>query len=200
MEVSLFKKSYLSKLGESNTPYKIINSAAYNDKFGNVRIYSDEYKDGWLHLIYIDEKVYVLPNSLHFHAPSVKFPKSAAIIPFATLSPFNPSFLGEVKAYKKNEFATPKVTQENVNRGELMEIAHSVGELVEYKNKNYGSSALNPLLIFNGKSKVGARIDDKIARIKNSSTLRKNDVSDLIGYLLLVCKENNWKTFDEFKD
>ena len=117
MELSLFKKSYLSKLGTANVPYKIINSAAFNSKFGNVRIYSDEYKDGWMHLIYIDEKVYVLPSELFFHASSPKFPKSAAIIPFATLTPFNPSFIGEVKAYKKNEFSTAKVTQENVSGG-----------------------------------------------------------------------------------
>lgn len=199
MELSLFKKSYLSKLGESNTPYKIISSAAYNDKFGNVRIYCDEYKDGWMHLIYIDEKVYVLPNSLHFHAPTVKFPKSAAIIPFATLSPFNPSFLGEVRAYKKNEFKAVTM-KENVSRGELMEIAHSVGDLLEYKNEKYGNSALAPLDIFKGKCKVGDTLDHKLARIKNSTTLNKNDVVDVAAYLILTCKEFGWKTFNEFKD
>lgn len=201
MELSLFKKSYLSKLGTANVPYKIINSAAFNSKFGNVRIYSDEYKDGWMHLIYIDEKVYVLPSELFFHAASAKFPKSAAIIPFATLTPFNPSFIGEVKAYKKNEFTTAKVTQENVSGGELMEIATSIGEFLEVKNKSYGESALKPLKIFSRIHSYGARIDEKIERIKNidveDERVVKNSVVDIIGGLILICKDKGWKNFKD---
>ena len=39
----------------------------------------------------------------------------------------------------------------------------------------------------------------KLARVKNSQVLSKNDVTDTIGYLILVCKEMGWETFDEFK-
>ncbi len=80
------------------------------------------------------------------------------------------------------------------------EITSNLADLLEYKNKKYGKSALNPINIFNGKTKVGQRIDDKISRIKNSDKLHKNDVADLIGYLVLVCQENEWTTFEEFKD
>lgn len=79
-------------------------------------------------------------------------------------------------------------------------VTQSICSLLEHKNKNYGNSALEPLNIFSGKSKVGTRLDDKLARIKNSEELRKNDVSDLIGYLILECKDRGWNNFDEFKD
>lgn len=79
-------------------------------------------------------------------------------------------------------------------------ITDSIASLLEYKNDKYGNSALEPLNIFQGKCKAGQRLDDKLARVKNSETLSKNDVSDLIGYLILTCKENNWSNFDDQKD
>ena len=82
----------------------------------------------------------------------------------------------------------------------FQEIADGIVDLLEYKNKQYGNSALNPVNIFNGKSAVGQRIDDKLARIKNSKRLRINDIVDLTGYLILVCKENGWSDFSQFKD
>ena len=89
---------------------------------------------------------------------------------------------------------------EEYNNSQFKQIANSLADLLEYKNKMYGNSALEPLNIFNNKCKVGQRLDDKLARIKNSNELRKNDICDLIGYLILTCKENNWTNFDEFKD
>ena len=99
----------------------------------------------------------------------------------------------ELKAYKETS---------NLERSEesFKEITNSIADLLIYKNEKYGNSALNPLDIFNGKTKVGQRIDDKLARVKNSKELRKNDIADLLGYLTLVCQENNWTNFDEFKD
>ena len=79
-------------------------------------------------------------------------------------------------------------------------ITDSIASLLEYKNEKYGNAALEPLKIFTNKTQVGQRIDDKLARIKNSDELRKNDVADLIGYLLLECKFRGWNNFDEFKD
>ena len=79
-------------------------------------------------------------------------------------------------------------------------ITDGIADLLKYKNKKYGNSALNPLNIFNGKSKVGQRADDKLSRIQNSDKLAKNDIVDLIGYLVLICEENDWRTFEEFKD
>jgi hypothetical protein len=77
---------------------------------------------------------------------------------------------------------------------------NSLSVLLKYKNEKYGNSALEPLQIFSNKCKVGTRLDDKLARVKNSDKLAKNDIADLIGYLTLICVENNWNNFDEFHD
>ena len=79
-------------------------------------------------------------------------------------------------------------------------ILESIKVLLDYKNEKYGNAALEPMNIFQGKCKVGQRLDDKLARVKNAENLKKNDVADLIGYLTLVCVENGWDNFDEFKD
>ena len=89
---------------------------------------------------------------------------------------------------------------QNSEQSDFDNIALAVSKLLNYKNKKYGNSALNPISIFNGKSKVGQRIDDKLSRIKNNEILQKNDIVDLLGYLILVCKENGWSSFDEFMD
>lgn len=91
-------------------------------------------------------------------------------------------------------------TAEKLREGSFEEITSSLCSLLEYKNEKYGNSALEPLKLFAGKCKTGTRMDDKLARIKNSSELKKNDVADLIGYLILTCKEKGWSSFDEFKD
>lgn len=75
--------------------------------------------------------------------------------------------------------------------------------LSSYKNEKYGNSALEPINVLsksNSLTGLMVRADDKIARIKNSKELRKNDVVDLIGYLVLICVTNEWNNFDEFKD
>ena len=79
-------------------------------------------------------------------------------------------------------------------------VLESIKSLLDYKNEKYGNSALEPMDIFQGKCKVGQRLDDKLARVKNGDVLKKNDVADLIGYLTLVCVEKGWNNFDEFKD
>lgn len=76
----------------------------------------------------------------------------------------------------------------------------SLARMQNEKDKRYGQAALEPLTIFTGKTKVADRIHDKLKRIENSDVLRKNDVADLIGYLMLVCKENNWNNFEDLID
>jgi hypothetical protein len=96
------------------------------------------------------------------------------------------------------------VTQEEIN---LAVLCDNLRDLILYKNEKYNNSVLEPLYIFpSGEAQIGtyARINDKLGRIKvttdEKSPLRKNDVVDLIGYLVLLCKSKNWCTFDEFKD
>ena len=92
-------------------------------------------------------------------------------------------------------FKTIETTQPDFSK-----ITSSLADLLKYKNGKYGNAALEPLNIFSGKSKVGQRLDDKLARVKNSKDLAKNDIVDLLGYLVLVCEENDWRDFSEFKD
>ena len=71
------------------------------------------------------------------------------------------------------------------------------------KNKRYGNSIQWKTGIFN-KSRVfdqiTVRIDDKLARIANSQELRKNDVVDLAGYLILLCINEGWTDFSDLID
>lgn len=85
----------------------------------------------------------------------------------------------------------------------LNSILNSIGKFLKEKNKRYGNSALEPSnMFFKGNSEEGLRIriDDKLKRIKNSDVLRKNDIVDLIGYLIILCITKKWFTFDEFID
>lgn len=86
---------------------------------------------------------------------------------------------------------------------QIKEVFENLNDLLQYKNTRYGNSGLQPINVFskaNATTGLLQRLDDKIARIKNSPELRKNDVADVMGYLALICVDKNWLTFDEFKD
>lgn len=71
------------------------------------------------------------------------------------------------------------------------------------KNKRYGDSAINPIQIFSkesAKNQVCNRLDDKLARIKRATELKKNDVSDVFGYVALLMIQRNWLNFEELLD
>ena len=82
-------------------------------------------------------------------------------------------------------------------------IGLSIGRIVLEKNKRYGNSALNPLNIFSELSAeegIRVRLDDKLSRIRNSAKLRKNDVADIMGYLILLSLSKNWEDFSDLID
>ena len=76
------------------------------------------------------------------------------------------------------------------------------------KNKRYGNSAIEPLGVFTSHVKgedsaldnMLVRLDDKLKRIKNADELRKNDVADIIGYLILLCINQGWEDFSDLID
>lgn len=83
----------------------------------------------------------------------------------------------------------------------MQQILDGVKDLVAYKNEKYKNAALVPTVkIFAGKCKVGEKVDEKLTRINNATELSKNDVVDVIGYLIKVCEEKDWTDFSEFKD
>lgn len=102
--------------------------------------------------------------------------------------------------YRKAAESLGKAVMEPQEKGEFDDILDSLKSLLDYKNKQYGNSALQPMKVFSGKCKVGQRIDDKLARVANSKELRTNDVVDILGYLVLICKEKGWDNFDKFMD
>ena len=92
---------------------------------------------------------------------------------------------------------------------EVAEVFKGMSELIREKNKRYGNSIMEPLGIFNSHVKetnteslngLLIRLDDKLKRIRNSDVLRKNDVSDLIGYLGFLCAEHGWTDFSDLID
>ena len=85
----------------------------------------------------------------------------------------------------------------------IQKITESLNSLLQYKNLNYGDSALNPIKVFSksdATDSITVRLDDKISRIQNSKELRKNDVADIFGYIVLLCASKDWISFEEFKD
>ena len=75
---------------------------------------------------------------------------------------------------------------------EISAVCNDIKELLLYKNKQYGDSALKPSRIFSKASAVEqilVRIDDKLNRIQKGAGLVGEDedvIQDLIGYLVLL--------------
>ena len=73
----------------------------------------------------------------------------------------------------------------------IKEVTDKVCEMLQEKNDAYGNSALEPINIFskgNASDSLRARIDDKLARIKNRGINDETEdtLFDLCGYLVLL--------------
>jgi hypothetical protein len=162
-------------------------------------------------------KCQVLGNYLYygckddlFKSSDNSFEKEITFDEFKQMVEFDSPFLqglkndtkGGVSERTESKFITDleALNKRVENKSVFHETLSNLADLLKYKNEKYGNSVLDPLEIFKGKCKAGERLDDKLSRIKNSDVLRKNDITDLIGYLVLTCVENGWDSFDEFKD
>lgn len=75
------------------------------------------------------------------------------------------------------------------SQNKIIEICDATKDLLLYKNGKYGDSALHPNNVFykgDSVNSIKIRLDDKIGRIKNCTETRVNDVSDVIGYCVLL--------------
>ena len=83
----------------------------------------------------------------------------------------------------------------------IVKLMNNFRDFLLEKNKRYGDSALNPLSIFSKaepNNRLCRRIDEKLQRILNSEDgLRKNDVSDIMGYIILLLIDKNWTDFKD---
>ncbi len=93
-----------------------------------------------------------------------------------------------------------QIKQAELNNEFFKRAYDSLCKMQQAKNKKYGNSALKPLEIFSKHHTYGGRIDEKLARIKYSNELRKNDIADIIGGLMLLCQERGWDYFEDLID
>ena len=84
----------------------------------------------------------------------------------------------------------------------IQSVLGSLEVLLIEKNKRYGNSALEPLegIKYSAEDGIKIRLADKIKRIINSDELRKNDIADIMGYLVLLCINKKWISFKDLID
>lgn len=85
----------------------------------------------------------------------------------------------------------------------IRDLLSNFADFLVEKNNRYGDAALNPKKRFNkgdAESSICIRLDDKLDRIEVSEVLRKNDIADVAGYLILLMIEKGWLTFDDLLD
>lgn len=93
--------------------------------------------------------------------------------------------------------------KKGTTKDQIMTICNSLSTFLQEKNKRYGDSALNPLNIFSKESagnSILVRLDDKLTQIMNSTELRKKDISNILGDLVLLCADRGWNNFDDLLD
>ena len=106
---------------------------------------------------------------------------------------FNTTYsLDDLKGHSKHYWDLDRNKGNHMTFSEKLDIeVKIITDLLKEKNKAYGDTALNPTNIFsklNASEAICARIDDKLARIKNKGINDETEdtVDDLIGYLLLL--------------
>lgn len=92
-------------------------------------------------------------------------------------------------------------------QNKIIEITDAMKDLLLYKNKKYGDSAVNPKRIFykgDATNSILIRLDDKLSRImaNENAKPRINDVADIIGYctLLLISMDVSKSDIEKLKD
>lgn len=87
----------------------------------------------------------------------------------------------------------------------IMRVFGGLSLFLAVKNMKYGNSALEPKRVFSRASaeeQLLVRLDDKVSRLMNrkEDELAKNDVVDIIGYLILYCAMRGWFSFRDLLD
>ena len=95
-----------------------------------------------------------------------------------------------------------KIKNEKNTEWAIEQVTESLKELLLEKNKRYGNSALEPLegIKYTPEDGIKIRITDKLKRVINSKELRKNDIADVLGYVILLCVDKEWLSFRDLID
>lgn len=111
----------------------------------------------------------------------------------------------EVPSIDINKYNLTKAGTETQQK--IKDILSGMTDLLLYKNKKYGDSAINPKKIFykgDSTNSILIRLDDKIGRVMSNTEEkpRVNDVADIIGYctLLLVSMKVTSEDLKKFMD
>lgn len=103
--------------------------------------------------------------------------------------------------YREEDFEDTPTQQK------IKDILSGMTDLLLYKNRKYGDSAINPKRIFykgDSTNSILIRLDDKIGRVMSNTEEkpRVNDVADIIGYctLLLVSMGITSEDLKKFMD
>lgn len=112
--------------------------------------------------------------------------------------------LKPIPAWKESESA-PETLKLTDTQQKIKRLCDSISDLLIYKNQKYGNSAISPLKLFSKLDNINSikiRLDDKLMRIKNSQDTRTNDITDIIGYLilLLIAKDVKTEEIEKLKD
>ena len=218
MLTSEFKSKFLPIL-KNKVKVKEYNSKGYSKKHGNISAHKDEYnldvfnyidlegevfhvaypyeveltKEGRNGLYGIIKGSFIKPIDLEYLKPFMDFQELE--------SPVQELVVTKTPTYVSVNPTKNSTTSINNSGGELLQIAQSIGEFLEEKNKAYGESALKPFNILARIHPYGARIDEKLKRIENidlkDEKSIKNAIADVIGGLILICKDKGWKDFKD---
>ena len=115
----------------------------------------------------------------------------------------------EIEIVSRNTFDPSSLYPcgETPTQQKIKDILSGMTDLLLYKNKKYGDSAINPKKIFykgDSTNSILIRLDDKIGRVMSNTEEkpRVNDVADIIGYctLLLVSMGITSEDLKKFMD
>ena len=133
----------------------------------------------------------------------IRIPEKRAVKPMETrvLSP------DEIKLSDEYMHAHLKEVLYTDTQAKLVDVLDGMKNLLLYKNKKYGDSALKPKNIFykgDATNSILIRLDDKIGRVMSNpdDKPRVNDVADIIGYctLLLISMNVTSEDLKKFMD
>lgn len=82
----------------------------------------------------------------------------------------------------------------------MKELIHRYAKCKLKRIRDMKNSALKSLEIFSKHHPCVVRIDEKLARIKISNELRKNDIADIIGGCMFLCKDKGCDNFEDLID